>query len=40
LCRTHHNEKHQIGLTYFKRKYRVKGIKLNDVEIKRLKIGG
>lgn len=36
----HHAEKHLIGITAFKRKYHVKGIKLNQETIKRLKIGG
>ena len=40
LCRTHHNEKHQIGLSEFKSKYKVIGVKLNQDEIKKLRIGG
>ena len=40
LCRTHHTEKHQIGLTNFKNKYHVEGIKLNKEMIKELRIGG
>ncbi|MDT2437927.1 putative HNHc nuclease [Enterococcus avium] len=40
LCRTHHTEKHQIGITEFKKKYQVIGIKLNQDEIRKLKIGG
>ncbi len=40
LCRTHHTEKHQMGITEFKNKYHVIGIKLNQDEIKKLKIGG
>lgn len=40
LCRTHHSEKHQIGLEEFKRKHHVIGIKLNENEIKKLRIGG
>lgn len=40
LCRTHHIEKHQMGITEFKNKYQVIGIKLNQDEIKKLKIGG
>lgn len=40
LCRIHHNEKHQIGITEFKNKYHVIGIKLNQDEIKKLRIGG
>lgn len=40
LCRIHHNEKHQIGLSEFKSKYKVTGVKLNQDEIKKLRIGG
>lgn len=40
LCRNHHTEKHQIGITEFKNKYHVIGIKLNQDEIKKLRIGG
>lgn len=40
LCRTHHTEKHQLGITEFKNKYHVIGIKLNQNEIKKLRIGG
>ena len=40
LCRTHHTEKHQIGITEFKNKYHVIGVKLNQDEIKKLRIGG
>lgn len=40
LCRTHHTEKHQRGITEFKKKYQVIGIKLNQDEIRKLKIGG
>lgn len=40
LCRNHHTEKHQIGITEFKNKYHVIGIKLNQEEIKKLRIGG
>ncbi|MHC5375602.1 putative HNHc nuclease [Enterococcus sp. LJL120] len=40
LCRKHHTEKHQIGISAFKGKYKVKGIKLNNETIKRLRIGG
>lgn len=40
LCRTHHTEKHQIGITEFKNKYHVIGTKLNQDEIKKLRIGG
>lgn len=40
LCRTHHTEKHQMGITEFKNKYHVIGIKLDQDEIKKLRIGG
>lgn len=40
LCRNHHTEKHQMGITEFKNKYHVIGIKLNQDEIKKLRIGG
>lgn len=40
LCPQHHHEKHQIGITRFKQKYQVKGIKLNDETRKKLRIGG
>lgn len=40
LCRTHHTEKYQLGITEFKNKYHVIGIKLNQEEIKKLRIGG
>lgn len=40
LCRIHHSEKHQMGITEFKNKYHVIGIKLNQDEIKKLRIGG
>lgn len=40
FCRTHHTEKHQLGITEFKNKYHVIGIKLNQDEIKKLRIGG
>jgi hypothetical protein len=36
----HHAEKHIIGISAFKEKYHVKGIKLNNETIKRLRIGG
>ena len=36
----HHAEKHIIGITAFKEKYHVKGIKLNNETIKKLRIGG
>lgn len=38
LCRTHHTEKHQMGISEFKNKYHVIGIKLNQDEIKKLRI--
>lgn len=40
LCRTHHTEKHQMGITEFKKKYHVIGIKLKQDEIIKLRIGG
>ncbi|MFU7536606.1 putative HNHc nuclease [Enterococcus casseliflavus] len=40
LCRTHHTEKHQMGITEFKNKHHVIGVKLNQDEIKKLRIGG
>ena len=40
LCHEHHMEKHTIGLTHFKTKHHVKGIKLNNETIKKLRIGG
>lgn len=40
LCRTHHYEKHQIGIAAFKNKHHVIGIKLSQEEIKKLRIGG
>ena len=40
LCRVHHTEKHQIGITRFKTKYKVKGIRLNQEMINKLRIGG
>ena len=40
LCHGHHMEKHTIGLTRFTAKYHVKGIKLNNETIKKLRIGG
>lgn len=40
LCRSHHQEKHQLGLSEFKSKYKVLGVKLNQDEIKKLRIGG
>lgn len=38
LCRTCHTKKHQMGVTEFKNKYHVIGIKLNQDEIKKLRI--
>ena len=38
LCRSHHAEKHTIGLTAFRNKYHVYGITLNAETIKRLNI--
>lgn len=40
LCRQHHQEKHSLGITSFKNKYHVEGIKLNQETIKKLRIGG
>lgn len=40
LCREHHQIKHQMGITEFKNKYHVEGIKLNKEMIKELRIGG
>ena len=37
LCRQHHTEKHDIGVEAFERKYDVRGIYLNDKQIKELK---
>ncbi|MGD1419488.1 putative HNHc nuclease, partial [Enterococcus faecium] len=39
LCRIHHTEKHKIGVINFKNKYQIKGIKLNQETIKKLRIG-
>lgn len=39
LCRTHHNEAHQIGWHTFNKKYQVAGIKLTVQDIKEFKIG-
>lgn len=36
----HHMEKHIIGLTAFKEKYHIKGIKLDEKTRKRMRIGG
>lgn len=38
LCRSHHTEKHTIGLRAFRNKYHVYGITLNAETIKRLNI--
>ena len=38
LCRSHHTEKHTIGLTAFRNKYHVYGITLSAETIKRLNI--
>ena len=38
LCRSHHTEKHTIGLAAFRNKYHVYGITLNAETIKRLNI--
>lgn len=38
LCRECHTRKHQMGVTSFKNKYHVIGIKLNQDEIKKLRI--
>lgn len=40
LCRQHHQSKHQMGITNFKNKYKVIGIKLNKDEVKKLRLGG
>jgi len=40
LCRIHHQEKHNLGVTSFRNKYKIKGIKLNQETIKKLRIGG
>lgn len=40
LCREHHQIKHQMGITEFKNKYHVEGIKLNKEMIEELRIGG
>lgn len=40
LCRQHHQEKHQLGITSFRNKYKVKGVKLNPEAINKLGIGG
>ena len=37
LCRQHHTEKHDIGVEAFERKYDVRGICLDDEQIKELK---
>lgn len=40
LCPQHHQEKHNLGVTSFKNKYKVKGIKLNQETIKKMRIDG
>lgn len=40
LCHSHHMEKHSLGVTNFKNKYHIEGIKLNQETIKKLRIGG
>ncbi|WP_368265238.1 putative HNHc nuclease [Enterococcus innesii] len=40
LCRQHHTEKHQMGIARFKNKYHVIGVKLNQEQITKLRIGG
>lgn len=37
LCRHHHAEKHSIGVESFERKYDIRGIKLNEDQVKELK---
>lgn len=37
LCRHHHAEKHNIGVESFERKYDIRGIKLNEDQVKELK---
>ena len=37
LCRLHHNQKHNWGVQTFERKYNVRGIYLDDEQIKELK---
>ena len=37
LCRYHHTEKHNIGVESFERKYDIRGIKLNEDQVKELK---
>ena len=37
LCRHHHTEKHSIGVESFERKYDIRGIKLNEDQVKELK---
>ena len=37
LCRHHHTEKHNIGVESFERKYDIRGIKLNEDQVKELK---
>ncbi|OFI49536.1 hypothetical protein BG261_02860 [Floricoccus tropicus] len=40
LCSIHHQEKHIIGVTEFKNKYHMWGVKLDADDIKKMKIGG
>lgn len=40
LCREHHNEQHNIGLTEFMKKYVLVPIKLTPEQVKEFKIGG
>lgn len=40
LCRTHHQERHQIGARAFSEKYHVDGIRLNSEKRKKLWLGG
>ncbi|WP_442259427.1 putative HNHc nuclease [Vagococcus sp.] len=40
LCREHHNEQHNIGLTEFMSKYVLVPIKLTPEQVKEFKIGG
>jgi len=40
LCRGHHNEVHNLGLTEFMDKYYVKPVKLNERQLKELNIQG
>jgi hypothetical protein len=38
LCRKHHTECHAVGHQTFEKKYQVRGIKVNEVTIKKLKL--